>query len=95
MISRACAALRPMRAMLPCFAKADARAPQSSITMPFLIARSWPHRSTLRAQRIVLARRGMRGKPRVFMPYAGGMAQYRKICAEVAAKDYRGFALTR
>ena len=35
------------------------------------------------------------GKPRVFMPYAGGMAQYRKICAEVAAEGYRGFALSR
>jgi len=35
------------------------------------------------------------GKPRVFMPYAGGMAHYRKICADVAAKDYRGFALSR
>ncbi len=34
------------------------------------------------------------GKPRVFMPYAGGMARYRKICAEVAAKNYEGFRLT-
>jgi len=31
------------------------------------------------------------GKPRVFMPYAGGMAHFRKICDEVAAKDYEGF----
>jgi len=31
------------------------------------------------------------GKPRVFMPYAGGMARYRKICADVAADSYRGF----
>ncbi len=31
------------------------------------------------------------GKPRVFMPYAGGMAHYRKICTEVAARDYEGF----
>jgi cation diffusion facilitator CzcD-associated flavoprotein CzcO len=35
------------------------------------------------------------GKPRVFMPYAGGMAHYRKICADVAADGYRGFALSR
>ena len=28
------------------------------------------------------------GKPRVFMPYAGGMARYRAICEEVAAKGY-------
>jgi len=34
------------------------------------------------------------GKPRVFMPYAGGMAHYRKICAEVAAKNYEGFRLS-
>ena len=34
------------------------------------------------------------GKPRVFMPYAGGMAHYRKICADVAAKNYAGFRLS-
>jgi cation diffusion facilitator CzcD-associated flavoprotein CzcO len=34
------------------------------------------------------------GKPRVFMPYAGGMARYRGICDEVAAKGYEGFALS-
>jgi hypothetical protein len=32
------------------------------------------------------------GKPRVFMPYAGGMAHYRKICDQVAEKGYEGFA---
>ena len=35
------------------------------------------------------------GKPRVFMPYAGGMARYRAICAEVAARGYDGFLLKR
>jgi cation diffusion facilitator CzcD-associated flavoprotein CzcO len=35
------------------------------------------------------------GKPRVFMPYAGGMAHYRQICADVAAKGYEGFTLGR
>jgi cation diffusion facilitator CzcD-associated flavoprotein CzcO len=34
------------------------------------------------------------GKPRMFMPYAGGMLRYRNVCAEVAANGYRGFALT-
>ncbi|HLZ98046.1 MAG TPA: NAD(P)/FAD-dependent oxidoreductase [Steroidobacteraceae bacterium] len=34
------------------------------------------------------------GKPRVFMPYAGGMAHYRKICADVAARNYEGFELS-
>ena len=33
------------------------------------------------------------GKPRVFMPYAGGMIRYREICQTVAAQDYEGFAL--
>lgn len=31
------------------------------------------------------------GKPRVFMPYVGGVGHYRKICSEVAARDYDGF----
>ncbi len=31
------------------------------------------------------------GKPRVFMPYAGGMANYRRICNDIAARDYEGF----
>jgi len=35
------------------------------------------------------------GKPRVFMPYAGGMARYRGICDDVAAKGYEGFEMTR
>ena len=33
------------------------------------------------------------GKPRVFMPYAGGVVPYRKKCEEVAAKGYEGFHL--
>jgi cyclohexanone monooxygenase len=35
------------------------------------------------------------GKPRVFMPYAGGMARYARICADVADDNYRGFTLSR
>jgi len=34
------------------------------------------------------------GKPRVFMPYAGGMLRYRQICADVAARGYEGFQLS-
>lgn len=30
------------------------------------------------------------GKPRVFMPYIGGVGPYRAICDEIAADDYRG-----
>ena len=33
------------------------------------------------------------GKPRVFMPYAGGVVPYRKKCDDVAAKGYEGFHL--
>ena len=33
------------------------------------------------------------GKPRVFMPYIGGLPRYTKVCDEVAADDYRGFTL--
>jgi cyclohexanone monooxygenase len=31
------------------------------------------------------------GKPRVFMPYIGGVGVYREKCDEVAAKGYEGF----
>jgi cyclohexanone monooxygenase len=31
------------------------------------------------------------GKPRVFMPYAGGVGPYRKLCDGVAEKGYEGF----
>jgi cyclohexanone monooxygenase len=33
------------------------------------------------------------GKPRVFMPYVGGVAAYKKKCDEIAAKGYEGFRL--
>jgi len=33
------------------------------------------------------------GKPRVFMPYVGGVGTYRQICDAIAAKGYEGFAL--
>jgi cyclohexanone monooxygenase len=31
------------------------------------------------------------GKPRVFMPYIGGLGEYRSVCDEVAAQGYAGF----
>jgi cyclohexanone monooxygenase len=34
------------------------------------------------------------GKPRLFMPYAGGVGNYRRICEEAAADGYRGFVLS-
>ncbi|HUH84879.1 MAG TPA: NAD(P)/FAD-dependent oxidoreductase [Stellaceae bacterium] len=35
------------------------------------------------------------GKPRVFMPYVGGVTAYKKRCDEVAANGYPGFRLGR
>jgi cyclohexanone monooxygenase len=34
------------------------------------------------------------GKPRIFMPYLGGVGAYRQKCDEVAADDYDGFRLS-
>ncbi|HEX6453371.1 MAG TPA: NAD(P)/FAD-dependent oxidoreductase [Trebonia sp.] len=34
------------------------------------------------------------GKPRVFMPYAGGIPAYRATCEEVAGNGYEGFTLS-
>ena len=34
------------------------------------------------------------GKPRVFMPYIGGLPHYTEVVNDVAADDYRGFTLT-
>ena len=31
------------------------------------------------------------GKPRVFMPYPGGVGAYRTLCADIAQKGYEGF----
>ena len=34
------------------------------------------------------------GKPRVFLPYIGGVDAYRAVCDEVVAADYLGFRFT-
>ncbi len=34
------------------------------------------------------------GKPRVFMPYAGGVGAYRELCAGIAVKGYEGFVMS-
>jgi len=34
------------------------------------------------------------GKPRVFLPYVGGVDRYRAVCDEVAARDLLGFELS-
>jgi len=34
------------------------------------------------------------GKPRIFMPYVGGVGVYRQKCDDIASNDYEGFELT-
>ena len=34
------------------------------------------------------------GKPRIFMPYVGGVGAYRETCDEVAASGYAGFTVS-
>ena len=34
------------------------------------------------------------GKPRVFMPYSGGVGDYRAKCEEIAAAGYEGYVLS-
>ena len=34
------------------------------------------------------------GKPRVFMPYIGGVGRYREHCDQIAAQGYQGFAIS-
>jgi cyclohexanone monooxygenase len=34
------------------------------------------------------------GKPRIFMPYIGGVGVYRQKCDEIAAAGYTGFTLS-
>ncbi|MFF0446787.1 hypothetical protein ACFYT4_10285 [Streptomyces sp. NPDC004609] len=33
------------------------------------------------------------GKPRVFMPYVGGVGHYRQTCDRIAANGYEGFSV--
>jgi cyclohexanone monooxygenase len=35
------------------------------------------------------------GKPRIFMPYAAGVAVYRAVCQDVVSNDYRGFVFSQ
>ena len=34
------------------------------------------------------------GKPRIFMPYAGGVGPYRELCDAIKADNYRGFSFS-
>ena len=33
------------------------------------------------------------GKPQVFMPYAGGLPRYRKVCENIKNNNYKEFSL--
>jgi len=33
----------------------------------------------------------MPGKPRLFMPYIGGVGVYRRICEDIVEDGYKGF----
>ena len=35
------------------------------------------------------------GKPRIFMPYVGGVGEYRNRCDEIVAAGYSGFTLSK
>jgi len=35
------------------------------------------------------------GKPRIFMPYVGGVHTYNRICQDIVAKGYEGFTMSR
>jgi hypothetical protein len=58
--------------------------------------RLWPTRQRLHATLLPQTQRSwylgvsVRGKPRVFMPYAGGMARYQGLRADAAGKGLRG-----
>ena len=51
----------------------------------------WPARTLMPKAASWYLGANVPGKPRVFMPYVGGVGSYRKICDEVAADHYRGF----
>ena len=55
--------------------------------------RGRPTRRSTRAANSWYLGANIPGKPRVFMPYIGGVGAYRRECDEVAANGYEGFAL--
>ena len=60
----------------------------------------WVHHVNAAAQATLFTKAGswymganIEGKPRVFMPYCGGLGAYSQHCARVAASGYEGFVL--
>ncbi len=68
-----------------------------------IAAKKWTKHVTDVANRTLLPRANhswylganIPGKPRVFMPYANGLNNYRKYCDEVAAENYPGLVFTK
>ncbi|MFK7891651.1 MAG: flavin-containing monooxygenase [Granulosicoccus sp.] len=74
----------------------------STIESPDTSADNWVSRVEQEADKTLLPKvrhswylgANIPGKPAMFMPYAGGLDQYRSICEDVASEDYKGFLLT-
>jgi cation diffusion facilitator CzcD-associated flavoprotein CzcO len=65
-------------------------------------ARKWTDHVTLVGEKTFMAKvnswyvgANIEGKPRAFLPYAGGFAAYTQTCEAVAERGYDGFVLTR
>lgn len=77
----------------------DMRAKGRQVVSPCHDAeRAWVDRCREAAERTLMGRANswylganIPGKPRVFMPYIGGVDAYRRECESVAAEGYRGF----
>ena len=69
------------------------------IESPELSGDSWVSETNAEANKTLLPKvshswylgANIPGKPRVFMPYAGGLDKYRNICQKVADENYKGF----
>ncbi|WP_454624674.1 flavin-containing monooxygenase [Bradyrhizobium cenepequi] len=63
--------------------------------------RAWREEVDAVANRTLLAKANswyvganIEGKPRVFLPYAGGMTEYTAMCERIVAEGYRGFQMS-
>ncbi|MCL4144041.1 UNVERIFIED_CONTAM: hypothetical protein GTU68_030821 [Idotea baltica] len=71
----------------------------TSIESPESSVESWVNETNVEANKTLLPTvkhswylgANIPGKPRVFMPYAGGLDKYRTICQKVAEESYKGF----
>ena len=54
----------------------------------------WPTRPSIRRLNSWYMGANIPGKPRIFMPYLGGLENYSERCAEVVDNGYGGFKLS-